>query len=69
MTTYRLGTRNYGTGHDMVDRIQLLEKELRRLETYFDLSDEELDSLTKDERADNVRQFSKIRAALKGTDT
>lgn len=54
---------------------QHLVKRLTALQTYFDLSDEELGQMTKDERADTLRQHRLItdalaayRAATKGGD-
>lgn len=43
-----------------------LVKRLKALQTYFDLSDEELDAMTRDERADCVRQHRLIAEALAG---
>ncbi len=41
-----------------------LVKRLKALQTYFDLSDEELESMTSDERADTIRQHRLISEAL-----
>jgi len=41
-----------------------LVKRLKALQTYFDLSDEELESMTPDERADTMRQHRLIAEAL-----
>jgi hypothetical protein len=41
-----------------------LVKRLKALQTYFDLSDEELESITPDERADTIRQHRLIAEAL-----
>jgi hypothetical protein len=41
-----------------------LVKRLKALQTYFDLSNEELESMTPDERADTMRQHRLIAEAL-----
>lgn len=45
--------------------MDILVKRLKALQTYFDLSEEELNLLTKDERADCIRQHRLITEALK----
>ena len=41
-----------------------LVERLKALQTYFDLSDEELESMTRDEKADTIRQHGLISKAL-----
>jgi hypothetical protein len=54
-----------GTPQELIER---LRKELRRLETYFDIDPEEYAALPSDDhRADNDRQLILIRKALEAT--
>ena len=48
-------------------RISDLEAVLRKLEYWFDVDDDVLDTMMPDEIADNVRQLTMIRAALRQT--
>lgn len=64
--TFHRGKRNFGDGFEMMERIEELERALRRLEYWLDTDQEILDAMEENERRVHLEMLRIARAALTG---
>ena len=64
--TFHRGNRNFGDGFEMMERIEELERALRRLEYWLDTDQEILDAMEENERRVHLEMLRIARAALEG---